>query len=98
LKYVMKRALDIAVSCCVLLAAFPVMLLAALAIMIESNIRGSVLYTQKRVGEKGKVITIYKFRSMRSDAEKDGKAVWALKNDTRITRVGRFIRKTRIDE
>lgn len=98
LKYVMKRALDIAVSCCVLLAAFPVMLLAALAIMIESNFRGSVLYTQKRVGEKGKVFTIYKFRSMRSDAEKDGKAVWALKNDTRITRVGRFIRKTRIDE
>ncbi|HEX7026231.1 MAG TPA: TIGR03013 family XrtA/PEP-CTERM system glycosyltransferase [Gammaproteobacteria bacterium] len=97
-KYVVKRALDIAVSCCVLIAASPVMLLAALAIMVESNFKGSVLYTQKRVGEKGRIFTIYKFRSMKEDAEKDGKAVWALQNDNRVTRVGRFIRKTRIDE
>lgn len=97
-KYVVKRILDIVVSICVLLVAFPVMLLAALAIMLESNFKGSVFYTQERVGAKGRPFTIYKFRSMRPDAEKDGKAVWALKNDSRVTMVGRFIRKTRIDE
>jgi len=57
-----------------------------------------VLYSQERVGLGGKGFMCLKFRSMRTDAEKDGKAVWAQKNDSRVTRVGAFIRKTRIDE
>ena len=72
------------------------MLLTALAIFLESG--APVLYQQVRVGLNGKEFTINKFRSMRQDAEKDGKAVWASKNDSRVTRVGGFIRNTRLDE
>jgi lipopolysaccharide/colanic/teichoic acid biosynthesis glycosyltransferase len=74
----------------------PVMFLTAAAVWLESG--GPILYRQRRVGECGHPFDILKFRSMRQDAEKDGVARWAEKNDTRVTRVGRFIRLTRIDE
>jgi lipopolysaccharide/colanic/teichoic acid biosynthesis glycosyltransferase len=57
-----------------------------------------VLYRQVRVGRYGKNFAVLKFRSMREDAEREGKAIWASKNDSRVTRVGEFMRKTRIDE
>lgn len=91
-----KRIFDLAVSSAFLLALFPLMVLTALLIRLES--RGPVFYTQERVGQFGHIFTIYKFRSMRQDAEKNGAPVWARKNDDRTTRVGRFIRRTRIDE
>jgi len=72
------------------------MLLTALAVWLESG--GPVLYSQIRVGERGNHFKLTKFRSMRTDAEKGGVAVWASKDDDRTTRVGRFIRKTRLDE
>ena len=59
---------------------------------------GPVLYRQERVGENGRTFTLSKFRSMRKDAEKGGKPIWAKDGDNRVTRVGRFIRKTRLDE
>jgi exopolysaccharide biosynthesis polyprenyl glycosylphosphotransferase len=72
------------------------MLLTAVAIKLESP--GPVLYRQERVGQGGKTFSIMKFRSMRADAEKDGKPRWASSNDDRVTAVGRFIRRSRIDE
>jgi sugar transferase (PEP-CTERM system associated) len=83
----------------VLMLAWPFMLLTGLIIYFEDNnkIKSSVFYKQERVGLNGKLFKIYKFRSMRPDAEKDG-ARWATANDTRVTRVGQFIRKYRIDE
>ena len=75
--------------------SLPIALLTALLIKLES--RGPVLYKQERVGRNGKVFTVMKFRSMRVDAEKDG-PVWATSGDDRVTRVGRIIRKIRVDE
>jgi len=91
-----KRFLDIAISGAALLALSPVLLLAALAIRLDSP--GGVFYRQTRVGLNGAPYEIVKFRSMRSDAEVAGKPQWAQENDTRVTRVGRFLRQTRIDE
>jgi exopolysaccharide biosynthesis polyprenyl glycosylphosphotransferase len=71
------------------------MLATAVAVRLDSP--GPILYRQRRVGLKNKDFTLYKFRSMRQDAEKDG-AVWAAKNDPRVTKVGGFIRKVRLDE
>jgi len=79
-----------------LIVAAPVMLLAALAIKLDS--RGPVFYRQARVGLGGETFQCVKFRSMRTDAEVDGVARWATKDDSRITRVGALMRKTRIDE
>ena len=79
-----------------LLATWWIMALTALAILLEDG--GPVLFRQERVGHFGRSFQVLKFRSMRTDAERDGIARWAQANDTRITRVGRFIRKTRIDE
>jgi exopolysaccharide biosynthesis polyprenyl glycosylphosphotransferase len=79
-----------------LAVSWPLMLVTAVAIRLES--RGPVLYRQERVGLNGVNFKVIKFRSMRTDAEKDGKPRWASKNDDRVTRVGRFIRKVRIDE
>lgn len=90
-----KRVFDIFLSIAIFLPAFPIMLLTAIAIAIESP--GRILYRQIRTGKNGNEFFINKFRSMQNDAE-DGGAQWAQKNDVRITRVGRFIRKTRIDE
>jgi sugar transferase (PEP-CTERM system associated) len=84
----------VAAMACVVL--FPIILVVALLIKLESP--GPVFYTQKRVGQNGRVFQIYKFRSMRNDSEVEGKPQWATQDDPRITRVGRFIRPTRIDE
>jgi sugar transferase (PEP-CTERM system associated) len=91
-----KRVFDIVTSATLLVLAAPVMLLTAIAIKLDS--RGPVIYSQERVGLGGRGFMCLKFRSMGTDAEKDGVAVWASKNDARVTRVGAFIRKTRIDE
>jgi sugar transferase (PEP-CTERM system associated) len=91
----LKRILDVGVSVIGLVLAAPLMLLTALAIRLESP--GPTLYSQVRAGEFGKLFTIYKFRSMRTDAEKAG-AQFAQENDPRVTRVGKFIRKSRLDE
>lgn len=93
-----KRAFDIVAALLVLALAWPLMLAAVLAIRLESGRGAPVLYRQERVGERGRTFPLIKFRSMRTDAEKDGVAVWASKQDARVTRVGGFIRKTRIDE
>jgi sugar transferase (PEP-CTERM system associated) len=92
-----KRSFDILVSGVLLTVVWPAMLLVALAIKLEDGLRAPVLYRQVRVGQHWKLFNVYKFRSMRIDAEKDG-AQWAKQNDTRITRVGDFIRKVRLDE
>jgi sugar transferase (PEP-CTERM system associated) len=91
----LKRILDVAVSGLGLLMAAPIMVVSAILIKLESP--GPVLYKQVRAGEHGKLFTILKFRSMRTDAEKHG-AQFAQENDPRVTRMGKFIRKTRIDE
>jgi lipopolysaccharide/colanic/teichoic acid biosynthesis glycosyltransferase len=75
-----------------------VMLLTALAIKMEEGFGAQVLYAQRRVGLGGRPFNVLKFRSMHQDAERDGQARWATKGDARITRVGAFIRKCRIDE
>jgi sugar transferase (PEP-CTERM system associated) len=93
-----KRIFDITVVLFLLPIALPLMVLVTIAIFIESFGRGSVLYSQTRVKRGGKTFQIYKFRSMVSDAEKDGVARWASKNDSRITRVGSILRKGRLDE
>lgn len=91
-----KRSFDIGASLLLLILAVPLMLLAALAIAIESP--GPIIYRQERVGRGGRTFNVMKFRSMYSDAEADGKPRWAKANDSRITRVGKFARRTRIDE
>jgi sugar transferase (PEP-CTERM system associated) len=93
---IVKRAFDIVASLCLLLLTFPIMVIAAIAILVESG--SPIFYRQEREGQSGRVFPVLKFRSMRTDAEKDGKPQWAAKNDDRTTRVGRFIRKVRIDE
>lgn len=92
-----KQAFDIVVSLMLLAVAWPFMFLTAAAIYIESGFRGPIIYRQIRVGQHWRLFHVYKFRSMRTDAEKDG-AKWAVKNDDRVTKVGRFIRKVRLDE
>jgi sugar transferase (PEP-CTERM system associated) len=91
-----KRIFDTVCSGALLILTSPVMVLTALAIKLDSP--GPLIYRQERVGKGGKLFWCLKFRSMRSDAERDGVARWAAKNDARVTRVGAFIRKTRIDE
>jgi sugar transferase (PEP-CTERM system associated) len=91
-----KRTFDIVASGMLLLFAWPIMLVTAILIKLESP--GPVLYKQERVGLGGRSFNIVKFRSMRVDAEKDGTPQWAQKGDARITKIGRFIRLTRIDE
>jgi sugar transferase (PEP-CTERM system associated) len=91
-----KRMLDLSLSMIVFIVSAPFMVLTAIAIALDSS--GGVLYSQERVGEDGRVFKIYKFRSMRTDAEHAGTPVWARDKDDRVTRVGRFIRATRLDE
>jgi sugar transferase (PEP-CTERM system associated) len=93
---VIKRLFDIACSSLLIAVSAPVMLFTAIAIKLES--KGPVFYRQERVGAQGKTFMVTKFRSMRTDAEKDGKPRWASANDDRVTRVGHIIRRTRIDE
>lgn len=93
-----KRTLDLGVSLLALLVAWPVMLLAALAIKLEDGASAPVLYRQRRVGLHGKTFDVLKFRSMIESAEADGAPRWAEKDDCRITRVGNVLRKLRLDE
>lgn len=93
-----KRLFDIVTSGAFLLFGSPVMLVTALAIVIESRGKGPIFYSQERTGKNGVPFRVLKFRSMRVDAEQDGLAQWAKKEDDRVTKVGRIIRKYRIDE
>ena len=93
-----KRIFDIVISLGLLSISWPFMLMVAIAIKFEGNGKGSVFYRQIRVGQHWQLFNVYKFRSMREDAEKGGKAQWAKENDDRVTRVDNFIRKTRLDE
>ncbi|MCZ8493339.1 sugar transferase [Priestia megaterium] len=90
-----KRMFDILISFMALMVLLPVILLFALIVMIETP--GSPFFFQERLGQSGRPFTIMKLRSMYSDAEKNG-AQWAVKNDSRVTKVGKLIRQTRIDE
>jgi len=96
LRSFVKRSFDLVVSAVMLVLTLPLMLATALAIRLESP--GPVIFRQERVGRGGRPFTCLKFRSMRADAEQDGVPRWAIEGDPRVTRVGRFIRKTRIDE
>jgi sugar transferase (PEP-CTERM system associated) len=91
-----KRLSDIIIGCTMLILMLPLMVLIALAIKMDSP--GPVFYRQQRVGKFDKPFTLFKFRSMRADAEAGGNPLWAQRHDTRVTRIGRFIRTTRIDE
>jgi sugar transferase (PEP-CTERM system associated) len=93
-----ERLVDILASLALLALTWPFMLLTVVAIKIEEGLSAPVLYRQVRVGERGQPFRLFKFRSMRVDAERDGRARWAAANDDRVTRVGRVIRKLRIDE
>ena len=92
----MKRGIDLTLAAALAIVSAPFMLLTAIAVALESGF--PVLYCQERVGENGRPFTLCKFRSMRTDAEKGGTPIWAKDGDDRVTRVGRFIRKTRLDE
>jgi sugar transferase (PEP-CTERM system associated) len=93
---VVKRAFDLVMATGLLVVATPVMLVTAIAISLESG--RPIIFRQERVGLGGRTFSVLKFRSMRIDAEKDGVPRWACSSDARITAVGRFIRRTRIDE
>lgn len=90
-----KRLFDIVLSLFAAIFAIPIVLITCLIVVMES--KGSPIYLQERLGKNGVKFNIYKIRSMRIDAEKNGPQ-WANKNDDRVTKVGKFIRKTRIDE
>jgi sugar transferase (PEP-CTERM system associated) len=91
-----KRLVDAAAALVGLAIGLPLMALVALVLRLTS--RGPVLYHQQRVGQHGRVFTVHKFRSMRPDAEAETGAVWSAPNDARVTPVGRFLRRTRLDE
>jgi exopolysaccharide biosynthesis polyprenyl glycosylphosphotransferase len=92
----LKRTIDIVVSLLILIVTFPVCLISALAIRLES--KGPVFFIQERCGVNGVLFKMIKFRSMFADAEKITGPVWSQKNDPRITKIGRLLRKVRIDE
>src|SRR5690348_953592 len=95
-RVLLKRIIDVVAAVAVGICALPIFLLTAIAVKVTS--RGPVFYSQIRVGMQGRPYRIYKFRSMREDAEKGTGAKWATIRDTRVTRVGRLIRPLRIDE
>jgi sugar transferase (PEP-CTERM system associated) len=91
-----KRGMDVVLSLALLIATLPLLAMVSLAIKIDSP--GPIFYKQARVGLRGRIFSIFKFRSMVVDAERSGAVQWAQAADPRVTRVGRFIRRTRIDE
>ena len=93
---IVKRLMDIAVSLAVVILGLPLWLVLALVIKLSSS--GPVFYLQDRVGKNGRVFNIVKFRSMRQDAEKYSGPTWADKDDPRVTRIGRLLRRTHLDE
>jgi exopolysaccharide biosynthesis polyprenyl glycosylphosphotransferase len=92
----LKRVLDLAAGAVGLAVSMPIMILVALAVRLES--KGPIIFRQTRVGRMGKCFELLKFRSMSDDAEKANGAQWASENDPRVTRIGRFLRKYRLDE
>ncbi len=96
LKAILREGIHRSLALVGLILSLPIAVLAALLIKIES--RGPVFYRQERVGKHGRTFSVLKFRSMRTDAEADGKPVWAVDNDSRVTLIGRVIRKIRVDE
>jgi exopolysaccharide biosynthesis polyprenyl glycosylphosphotransferase len=92
----LKRLMDIVLSFILILVSLPVTFVTAVAIKLES--KGPIFYKQERSGLNGKAFKIYKFRSMVTDAEKLTGPIWSMKDDPRITKVGKFIRRVRIDE
>ena len=92
----LKRLFDILSASGLMVATSPIVLLFGILVKMETP--GKMFYTQERVGYMGKRFKVTKLRSMYTDAEKNSGAVWASKNDSRVTKVGKFIRKTRIDE
>ncbi len=92
----LKRTMDVTLSAAALLALAPVLACFALAVVLDS--RGPVFYRQERVGEDGRTFMLYKFRTMKPNAEKETGPVWARENDARRTRIGGFLRKFNIDE
>ncbi len=97
-RFISKRVFDVVASLLILAITWPFMLLAMLAIKLEEGLSAPLFYEQVRVGFQGKPFGVLKFRSMSTNAESDGVAQWATKNDTRVTRVGQLMRTTRIDE
>ena len=91
-----KRLLSIVISAFLLALFFPIMLL--ISVLIKWDSRGPILHRQERIGQDGKVFTLWKFRSMRADAEKETGPVWSAPGDARVTRVGKILRRTRLDE
>src|SRR5262249_13102457 len=91
-----KRAIDICAASIGLMLASPLILILAIAVKLTP--KGPVFYSQKRVGLNGEPLTVHKLRSMRADAEAGTGAVWAKPGDSRITPLGRFMRRTRLDE
>ena len=91
-----KRVMDFSIALAGLFLALPILAVVSLLIKLDSP--GPVLFRQKRVGESDRIFTLLKFRTMRQDAENSTGAVWAQKNDPRVTRIGGFLRKSRIDE
>lgn len=98
LRVLTSRVFDVLAALFLLFLTWPVMLIVVLAIWWEDGLDAPIIYRQQRVGLRNSVFDVMKFRSMIADAEKDGVAKWAEKNDSRITRVGSVIRKYRIDE
>lgn len=98
LRRLSKRVFDLVAAGLLLALTAPALLAVALAIRLESGRGQPILYRQQRVGLNNREFTLVKFRSMRTDAERDGVAKWASKDDDRVTRTGRFIRRTRLDE
>lgn len=96
LRTVIKRLFDIVFASILIILAMPVMLATGILIVVENGF--PLFYRQERVGLNGRLFNVIKFRSMRRDAEKDGKPIWAKAQDDRVTKVGKFIRKLRIDE
>ena len=97
-RHFLSRIFDVVTSLIILLLTLPILIITAILIGYESGFKHPIFYRQQRIGLDGAAFNLLKFRSMKPDAEVDGKAIWADKNDKRITAVGRFIRKVRIDE
>lgn len=96
LKTIFRETLHRLMGLIGLILSIPIGLITAILIKIDS--KGPIFYQQERVGKNGKIIKVIKFRSMRTDAEKDGKPIWATAEDDRTTRIGKIIRKIRVDE
>jgi sugar transferase (PEP-CTERM system associated) len=98
LRKVARRIFDVTARAVLLVLSLPVVLAAVVAIKIEEGVGAPIFYRQRRVGLAGRVFDVFKLRTMRVDAEREGRAVWATINDRRVTRVGALLRRSRIDE